>query len=86
MVFSVNFGLNFFAKYTFAKSDINTKIKHVKHSQKDKLGKIIKFDSPIAISNVMFRNKEDWSKVSDDQKDQFFFIFNRYFCNLRFSI
>ena len=33
----------------------------------------------LAISNVMFRNKEDWSKVSDDQKDQFFFIFNRYF-------
>ena len=34
----------------------------------------------LAISNVMFRNKEDCSKVSDDQKDQFFFIFNRYFC------
>ena len=33
----------------------------------------------LSISNVMFRNKEDWSKVSDDQKDQFFFIFNRYF-------
>jgi len=36
---------------------INTKIKHVKPSQKDKLGKIIKFDSPIAISNVMYCNK-----------------------------
>jgi large subunit ribosomal protein L24 len=36
---------------------INTKIKHVKPSQKDKLGKIIKFDSPISISNVMYCNK-----------------------------
>lgn len=35
---------------------INTKIKHVKPSQKDKLGKIIKFDSPISISNVMYCN------------------------------
>jgi large subunit ribosomal protein L24 len=35
---------------------VNTKIKHVKPSQKDKLGKIIKFDSPIAISNVMYCN------------------------------
>jgi hypothetical protein len=33
----------------------------------------------LAISNVMFRDKKDWSKVSDEQKDQFFFIFNRYF-------
>lgn len=36
---------------------INTKIKHIKPSQKDKFGKIIKFDSPIAISNVMYCNK-----------------------------
>jgi hypothetical protein len=33
----------------------------------------------LAISNVMFRDKKDWSKVTDEQKDQFFFIFNRYF-------
>jgi len=36
---------------------INTKIKHVKPSQKDKVGKIQKFDSPISISNVMYCNK-----------------------------
>jgi large subunit ribosomal protein L24 len=36
---------------------INTKIKHIKPSQKDKSGKIIKFDSPIAISNVMYCNQ-----------------------------
>jgi large subunit ribosomal protein L24 len=36
---------------------INTKIKHVKPSQKDKLGKIVKFDCPIDISNVMYCNK-----------------------------
>jgi hypothetical protein len=33
----------------------------------------------LAISNVMFRDKKDWSKVTDEQKEQFFFIFNRYF-------
>lgn len=33
----------------------------------------------LAISNAMFKNKKDWSKVTDDQKEQFFFIFNRYF-------
>jgi large subunit ribosomal protein L24 len=37
---------------------INTKIKHVKPSQKDKVGKIIKFDAPIHISNVMFCNED----------------------------
>jgi len=36
---------------------INTKIKHIKPSQKDKFGKIIKFDSPIAISNVIYCKK-----------------------------
>ena len=30
----------------------------------------------LAISNVMFRDKKDWSKVTDEQKEQFFFIFN----------
>ena len=33
----------------------------------------------LAISNVMFRDKKDWCKLTNDQKDQFFFIFNRYF-------
>ena len=33
----------------------------------------------LAISNVIFKNKKDWSKVTKEQKDQFFFIFNRLF-------
>ena len=33
----------------------------------------------LAISNVVFKNKKDWSKVTTDQKEQFFFIFNRLF-------
>lgn len=44
---------------------INTKIKHVKPSQKDKIGKIIKFDAPISISNVMVCNEKGLaSKIS----------------------
>jgi len=33
----------------------------------------------LAISNAMFKNKNDWGKVTEEQKKQFFFIFNRYF-------
>jgi hypothetical protein len=33
----------------------------------------------LAISKAMFNNKQDWNKVTDTQKEQFFFIFNRYF-------
>jgi len=32
----------------------------------------------LAISNAMFRDK-NWDKVKEEQKEQFFFIFNRYF-------
>jgi|TARA_B110000503_G_scaffold127304_1_gene196861 large subunit ribosomal protein L24 len=32
---------------------INTKIKHVKPAKKDEIGKIIQFDAPLDISNVM---------------------------------
>lgn len=32
---------------------VNTKIKHVKPTKKDEVGKIIQFDAPIDISNVM---------------------------------
>jgi large subunit ribosomal protein L24 len=32
---------------------INTKIKHIKSTKKDEVGKIIQFDAPIDISNVM---------------------------------
>jgi large subunit ribosomal protein L24 len=44
---------------------VNTKIKHVKPSQKDKIGKIIKFDAAISISNVMVCNEKGIaSKIS----------------------
>jgi large subunit ribosomal protein L24 len=44
---------------------INTKIKHVKPSQKDKVGKIINFNAPIHISNIMLcAEKGLVSKVS----------------------
>jgi hypothetical protein len=33
----------------------------------------------LTISNTMFKDKKDWVKVTDLQKEQFFFIFNRYF-------
>lgn len=31
------------------------------------------------VSNIMFRDKKNWSKVTDDDKIELFFIFNRYF-------
>ncbi len=37
---------------------INNKIKHLKPSQKDKIGKIINFSAPLHISNVMICNPE----------------------------
>ena len=44
---------------------INSKIKHVKPSQKDKVGKIINFNAPIHISNIMLFSENGLiSKVS----------------------
>jgi large subunit ribosomal protein L24 len=51
-------------------SGINNKIKHIKPSQKDKVGKIINFDAPISISNVMVCNEKGLaSKVSFIMQD-----------------
>lgn len=33
----------------------------------------------LALSKSMFTNQNDWGKVKNEQKEQFFFIFNRYF-------
>ena len=33
----------------------------------------------LGISKVMFSNNKNWKYVTDVQKEQFFFIFNRYF-------
>lgn len=40
----------------------------------------MKIDNNIlAISKCMFQNRKDWQYVTDEQKSEFFFIFNRYF-------
>lgn len=33
----------------------------------------------IDVANAMLKNKKDWSKISNEDKEKFFFIFNRYF-------
>ena len=33
----------------------------------------------IDIANAMFRNKKDWINISIEDKEKYFFIFNRYF-------
>jgi hypothetical protein len=34
----------------------------------------------IDVANAMFKNREKWKDITDDEKIKFFFIFNRYFC------
>lgn len=34
----------------------------------------------IDVANAMFRSKNKWSEITDEDKEKFFFIFNRYFC------
>jgi hypothetical protein len=33
----------------------------------------------IDVFNAMLKNKKDWVKITDKQKEEFHFIFNRYF-------
>ncbi len=33
----------------------------------------------LEVSNSMFKDKQDWNKVTDEEKMTYFFIFNRYF-------
>lgn len=33
----------------------------------------------IDVANAMFRKKSDWINITDEEKTEFFFIFNRYF-------
>jgi len=33
----------------------------------------------LEVSNIMFRDREKWIDVTDEEKASFFFIFNRYF-------
>ena len=33
----------------------------------------------IDVANAMFTNKRNWANITDEDKEKFFFIFNRYF-------
>jgi hypothetical protein len=33
----------------------------------------------LEVSNIMFKDKSNWIKVTDEEKSAYFFIFNRYF-------
>ena len=35
-------------------------------------------DNILSISKAMFQNRGDWESVTDELKDKYFFIFNRY--------
>lgn len=39
-------------------------------------------DNLLAITNTIFRNKNDWEWVTDQQKETYFFIINRMFCKM----
>jgi len=36
----------------------------------------------IDVANAMFKNKKDWINITDEDKEKFFFIFNRYFTKM----
>ena len=36
----------------------------------------------IDVANAMFRSKKDWVNIKDEDKEKFFFIFNRYFSKM----
>lgn len=36
----------------------------------------------IDVANAMFKNKKDWVNIIDEDKEKFFFIFNRYFSKM----
>ena len=31
------------------------------------------------VANALFTNRKDWNNITDEDKEKFFFIFNRYF-------
>lgn len=33
----------------------------------------------IDVANAMFKDKKNWENITNDEKEKFFFIFNRYF-------
>jgi hypothetical protein len=36
-------------------------------------------DNILSVSKAMFQNRGDWKLVTNDMKEKYFFIFNRYF-------
>lgn len=34
----------------------------------------------IDVANAMFKTRSEWNSIKDEDKEKFFFIFNRYFC------
>ena len=34
------------------------------------------------IANAIFRNREKWIEINNEEKEKWFFIFNRYFCKI----
>lgn len=36
-------------------------------------------DNLLGISKIIFQNRKEWVNVSDEQKEKYFFIFNRFF-------
>jgi hypothetical protein len=36
----------------------------------------------IDVANAMFRNRKDWVKISEQDKEKYSFIFNRYFSKM----
>ncbi len=34
----------------------------------------------IDVANAMFKDKNKWDLIGDDDKNKYFFVFNRYFC------
>jgi hypothetical protein len=36
-------------------------------------------DNLLSISNALFKNRDNWKYVTEQQKEKWFFIFNRYF-------
>jgi large subunit ribosomal protein L24 len=47
----------FYKKSKVIVEGVNTKLKHVKPTKKDEVGKIIQFDAPLDLSNVMLCDK-----------------------------
>jgi large subunit ribosomal protein L24 len=48
----------FHKKQTVIIDELNFKVKHLKPTQKDKVGKLVKFNAPVHISNVMVCNQQ----------------------------